>query len=534
MRRGFSDWSPPMPEPIAEPNSDGVTPSADGAEATNHPSPESSMTQDMKTNAIPSEGYDHERILEEMESFRHRDADWKAGRTWSLVYSAGEEHSAFLKKAHNKFFSENGLNPMAFKSLKRFETDVITAMGRLFHGPESAVGTLNSGGTESILLAMHTYRERSRRKKPWVLKPEVVIPTTAHPAFDKAAHYFGIKLRKAPIGDDYRVDVAAVKKLINRNTAAVVVSAPHYCQGVIDPVEEIAAITAKKGIPLHVDACVGGLMLPWVEKLGRPVALWDFRVPGVTSISADLHKYGYAAKGASVVMYRDMDYLKDQFFVETNWPGGVYASANIPGTRPGGPIAAAWATLMAIGEEGYLELTKKGLDVRDKLIEGVRKIDGIEVYGDPVGTLVTFGSIDEKSLPIFAVADVLASKGWHFDRHQNPNCLHATCGASNEQSVDEFVADIEAAVAEVRANPALAEEGDAAMYGMMAKVPARGLVKFTVRRVMEAMYAPGAVDPDLNDLASSDPVLQRLDKYGAVVLGAVDQAKDKINEVLGR
>ncbi len=488
----------------------------------------------MKTDTIPAQGYDKQRILEEMEAFRHRDADWRGGRTWSLVYSAGEEHSAFLKKAHNKFFSENGLNPMAFKSLKRFETDVISAMAKLLNGPEGTVGTINSGGTESILLAMHTYRERSRRKKPWVRTPEVVIATTAHPAFDKAAHYFGIKLRKAPIDDDFRVNVGAIKRLINRNTAAVVVSAPHYCQGVIDPVEEVAAITQKKNIPLHVDACVGGLMLPWVEKLGWPVVPWDFRVEGVTSISADLHKYGYAAKGASVVVYRDMEYLKDQFFVATDWPGGIYASANIPGTRPGGPIAAAWATLMAVGEEGYLDLTKKALDVREKLIAGVKATEGIEVFGDPVGTLVTFGSSDEKALPIFAVADVLAAKGWHLDRHQNPNCLHATCGASNEQSVDEFVTDIQAAVAEVRQNPALGDEGDAAMYGMMAKVPARGIVKYTVRRVMEAMYAPGAIEPDLNDLASSDPMIQRLDKYGAVVLGAVDKAKAKIDEVLGR
>lgn len=486
------------------------------------------------SNVIPSHGYNKEDILEEMESFRHRDADWRNGKTWSLVYSAGEEHAAFLKKAHNKFFSENGLNPMAFKSLKRFETDVVSAMGKLLNGPPSAVGTINSGGTESILLAMHTYRERSRRKKPWVITPEVIVPTTAHPAFDKAAHYFGIKLRKAPIMDDFRVDVRAVKRLINRNTAAVVVSAPQYCQGVVDPVEEVAAITRRKKIPLHVDACVGGLMLPWVEKLGRTVPLWDFRVDGVTSISADLHKYGYAAKGASVVMYTDMDYLKDQFFVATDWPGGVYASANIPGTRPGGPIAAAWATLMAVGEEGYLDLTSKALEVRERLMAGIAATDGIFVLGDPVGTLVTFGSTDEKNLPIFAVADRLSERGWHFDRHQNPNCLHATCGASNLQSVDEFVKDIAEAVAEVRADPSLADTGDAAMYGMMAKVPARGLVKYTVRRVMEAMYAPGAIEPELSDLAAGDPVLQKLDKYGAVVLGAVDKAKSKVSKLIGR
>ncbi|MCA9534635.1 MAG: aspartate aminotransferase family protein [Myxococcales bacterium] len=498
------------------------------------PEPRDDARSPIISDVIPAHGYDKQQVLAQMESFRHRDADWHKGRTWSLVYSAGDEHSAFLKQAHNLFFSENGLNPMAFKSLKRFETDTVAALVKLLHGPETAVGTLNSGGTESILLAMHTYRERSRRTKPWVRTPEVVLPTTAHPAFDKAAHYFGIRLRKAPIGPDFRVDVAALRRLINRNTAAVVVSAPHYCQGVVDPVEEVAAITRAKSIPLHVDACVGGLMLPWVERLGWPVPLWDFRVDGVTSISADLHKYGYAAKGASVVLYRSMDYLKDQFFVATDWPGGVYASANIPGTRPGGPIAAAWATLMAIGEDGYLELTRQALDVREKLIAGVRATPGVHVMGEPVGTLVTFGSDDEKALPIFAVADLLAEKGWHLDRHQNPNCIHATCSAGNVQSVDEFVEDMQWAVSEVRANPALAEQGDAAMYGMMAKVPARGLVKYTVRRVMEAMYAPGAVEPDLQGVTSSDPVLRKLDEYGSLVLGAVGKARERVEKALGR
>ncbi len=487
----------------------------------------------MKTNRIPESGYDREEILDSMKDLRHRDADWRSGRTWSLVYSAGEEHTNFLKRAHNEFFSENGLNPMAFKSLKRMETDVVTAMGELLHGPETVVGTLNSGGTESILLAMKTYRERSKRKKPWVLTPEVIVPTTAHPAFDKAAHYFGIKLLKAPIDENFKVKVSAVKRMIGRNTAAVVVSAPHYCQGVIDPVTEIAELTKKRDIPLHVDACVGGLMLPWVEKLGYPVDPWDFRVDGVTSISADLHKYGYAAKGASVVLYRSMDYLRDQFYVATDWPGGVYASAYVPGTRPGGPIAAAWATLLSLGEKGYLDLTDRALKVRDQIIAGVESIPEIEVYGDPVGTLVSFGAKDD-SLNIFAVADQLESRGWHFDRHQNPNCIHATCGASNVDSVEEFIADLRASVAEVVANPGLSEEGGAAMYGMMAKVPVRGLVKLTVRRVMEAMYAPGAVEPDLESLASQDPLIQKMEKLGGVALDAIDQVRGKLGSILGR
>ncbi len=489
---------------------------------------------DERYDAIPKSGFDHAHILERMESLRARDADWRSGKTWSLVYSAGEAHTRFLKDAHNLFFSENGLNPVAFKSLKRMEADAVSAMAKLLHGDDETVGALSSGGTESILLAMATYREHARRKKPWIRNPEVVLPKTAHPAFDKAAHYFGIKLKKIDIDDDFLVDVRAVERKIGRNTIAVVASAPHYCQGVVDPIERIAEITRKAKVPLHVDACVGGMMLPWVEKLGREVPLWDFRVPGVTSISADLHKYGYAAKGASVILYSSMEYLRDQFFVVTDWPGGIYASANIPGTRPGGPIAAAWAALMAIGEEGYLALTRDALDVRDRVIDGIDSIAGIEVFGEPVGTLVSFGASKVDGVGIFALADRLEESGWHFDRHQNPNCLHLTCGASNLASVDDFVADLRDAVKHVREHPNLEAEGSAAMYGMMAKIPVRGLVKFSVRRVMEAMYAPGAAEPNLEKMSSEDPVLQKLDEYGQKAFEVLDVIKERLGGVLGR
>ena len=476
---------------------------------------------------MPARGIDREQLLARMDTLAEGDADWRAGKTWCLVYSAGEEHGRFVKEAHNRFFSENALNPFAFKSLRRMESETIAALGGMLHGPESVCGALTAGGTESILLAMATYRERARKLRPWILRPEVIVPTTAHPAFDKAAHYFGLRLRKVGVDRDYRVDVRTFRRKINRNTIGAVVSAPHYCQGVVDPVEEVAAVCKRWGVPVHVDACVGGMMLPWVEKLGREVPRWDFRVPGVTSISLDLHKYGYAAKGASAVMYRSMDVLKHQFFVTTDWPGGIYVSANVLGTRPGGPVAAAWAAVFSLGEEGYLELTRKGLEVRDRVMDGVASIDGIEVFGRPHGTLVSVGSSDDLALPIFAVADQLSERGWHFDRHQNPNCIHLTCGVSNLDAVDAFLVDLREATEHVRAHPELGKEGQAATYGMMAKIPLRGMVKQSVLQVMEHLYAPGVDEPDMDEATKSDP---RVEKLAGMVVDAVDA----VNRFRGR
>ncbi|MFO0661185.1 MAG: aminotransferase class V-fold PLP-dependent enzyme [Polyangiaceae bacterium] len=275
---------------------------------------------------IPSSGHDHEELLQTMQGFRHGDADWKDGKTWSLVYYAGEKHHEFLKKAHHLFFTENALNPMAFKSLKRMETEVVQMTANMLHGPETSVGTMTTGGTESILMAVKAARDRARALKPWIRRPEIVAPASAHVAFDKAAHYFGLKIRYAEMGDDFRVKVPSMRRLINRNTVLLVASAPQYPHGVVDPIEAIGELAQELNLPFHVDACIGGFVLPWVEKLGYPVPVFDFRVPGVTSMSADLHKYGFAAKGASVVVYRDMSYPRHQFFVSTDWSGGIYAS----------------------------------------------------------------------------------------------------------------------------------------------------------------------------------------------------------------
>lgn len=482
----------------------------------------------VERKSIPKSSANREEILAEMEEMRGGDAAWKKGKAWSLVYYAGEDHYDFIKQAHHLYFSENGLNPMAFASLKKMETEVVQMASSMLHGGDEAVGTMTSGGTESILMAVKASRERFKKKfhLPGAT-PEIIAPRTIHVAFEKAAHYFGMKIRFAPLGPDYRVDVEAMKKMVGRNTAMIVASAPQYVQGMIDPIEEIGAFAQEKDIPFHVDACFGGFFLPWMEKLGYDLPLWDFRVPGVTSISADVHKYGYAAKGASVVVYRSMDYLKHQFFVSTDWPGGIYASPSMPGTRPGGPIAAAWAAMQGMGEEGYLELTKKTMEVVEALKSGIDEIEGITYLGSEHGPVVCVASEDDKVLDIYAVVDQLHEKGWHIDRQQSPKSFHLSVMASHVGMAPLFLEDLREAVAVVRSNPELRSAGEAAMYGMIAKIPFRGAVKFSVQKIMEGMYGPDGKVPDLSKGGQEDDLMMKLmDRYGDVAMDLLDRFEE--------
>ncbi len=439
--------------------------------------------------SIPRTGRTAEDLLGELERRRAKDTKWREGKVFSLVYkvpgSAGEAHDQLMQKSHAMYSAANLLNPMAFSSLKEMESDIIEMTGRLFHCA-GAVGTVTSGGTESILCAVAAYRDRARREKPWILWPELVVATTVHPAFDKAAHYFGVELKKVPVGADLRADVRAMEKAIGWRTIGIAASAPQYPHGVIDPIAELGEIAQKKGIPMHVDACVGGFVLPWIEKLGRPLPKWDFRVPGVTSMSADLHKYGYCAKGASLLLWRSIDQMRHQFFVATDFPGGIYASPTLLGTRPGGPVAAAWAAMQTLGVDGYLGLTKRALDAADRLRQGIARIPGLVLMGDAHATIVAFAAT---KLDIYAIADRLEARGWTADRQHRPASLHLTVTANHGPIVDEYLRDLAAAVDDVRKDPSLAKSGSAPMYGMAGRMPVRRLVASQVRKVFAEMYA---------------------------------------------
>ncbi len=420
-----------------------------------------------------------------MRALAAAEASWEEGRTWSLVYHAGEEHTAFLKEAHGLFFSENALNPMAFPALRRFEAEVVRMTASMLHGDDQVAGTMTSGGTESLLMAVKTYRDWARATKG-ITHPEMVLPVTAHAAFDKAAHYFGVKQVRVPMGDDVRADPAAMEAAITPNTILMVGSAPDYPFGQVDPIEDLAGIAADHEIGFHVDACLGGFLVPWAERLGVPVGVWDFRVPGVTSMSADVHKYGFAAKGASTILYRSAELRRFQFHVTADWPGGIYASPSMAGTRPGGSIAAAWAALQAIGQDGYLAMTEQILDISRRLVNGIRQIEGIELLGNPLLSVFAFVGTD---VDTYAVGDQLEARGWHVDRQIKPASLHFMVTPAHAGIVDRFLEDLQASVDEVRAHPELATSGQAAMYGMMTTLPDTGMLEEIVLQTLDGLYS---------------------------------------------
>ena len=481
---------------------------------------------------LPREGLPHADLLAELDASKGGDADYRGGKTWSLVYWAGEDHRRLLADVSARFVSENALNPMAFKSLQRLEREVVEMGLGLFNAPPGATGTMTSGGTESLLLAVKTYRDRARAKKPWILRPNMVVPETAHVAFDKAAHLFGVRKKVARIGPDGAVDVAHMARLIDSQTIMLVGSAPQYAHGTIDPITEIGALALRHDLPLHVDACFGGFVMPFLERLGVEVPVWDFRVPGVTTLSADLHKYGFAAKGASLLLHREPSTLRHQFFVATGWAGGIYVSPGLPGTRPGGPIAAAWAAMRALGESGYLALAKDAWAAATALRQGILEIPGLELLGRPHSTIVTWGSNDP-AVDVYAVSDILQAEGWGVDRQQLPPSVHLTVNASNLPVVERYLADLRAAVTHVRLHPELRSAGDAAVYGLMAKVPeiaGRLGGRFLREAILDAampLYTGGGESP-------RSPFLER---YGATIRTAMDRvdgARKRIFRFLGR
>ncbi len=452
---------------------------------------------------LPSSGREAAQIIEQLKGFASGDPRFKEGRSWSLSYYLDEDLEQFQAQAYQAFAGANGLNPSAFKSLKRFENDIIAITAALLHGPAQTCGVMTSGGTESCLLAVKTYRDLAAATRR-VKKPEMIIPSTAHVAWFKASEYFGVKIRLLPLNAELRADVTQLEALINSHTVMILGSAPEYPHGTIDPIEAMGEIAHRRGVPLHVDACVGGFILPFMEMNGRALPRWDYRVRGVTSISADLHKYGFATKGASTITYRSMDYLRHQMFVQQDWSGGVFASPALLGTRPGGAYAAAWATLQYFGEAGYRELAARTSEAVDQLCAGIGQIDGLKLLATPQGPLLAYGASDPQ-VNIYAVGDQMDAKGWNVNRLQNPDGLHAMVTAQHLAVVPTYLADLREAVAAVRADPELAQKGSAATYGMLSHVPLRGMVKRRVLDIFSAMYAPGGGELDLAAGAAHAP-----------------------------
>lgn len=430
---------------------------------------------------LPESSLSPALVLDALERLRDHDARWRDGRTFSLVYYGGDELLTLLHDAYGKFFSENALNPMAFPSLRRMETEVLSMVANLLGDPE-AVGSMTTGGTESILLAVKTARDFAAEKRG-ITAPEMILPETVHPAFHKAAHYFGVRARVIPVGPDYRADVSAMAAAITENTVLLVGSAPSFPQGVVDPIPEIAALASERGLLCHVDACLGGMMLPFVRKLGRPLPPFDLSVPGVTSISCDLHKYGYCAKGASTVLYKTRALRRHQFVVYTDWSGGLYGSPSMAGTRAGGPIAAAWAALHYLGEAGYLEMARRTLETTDALLAGIAATPGCRVLGCPDMSVFGFTTDDAD---VYRVGDEMDARGWHLDRLQRPPAVHMMITAAHTGLAPRILDDLAAAVAAARAQGP-ATSGAAAMYGMMGSLPDRTMVREFVLDFMDGL-----------------------------------------------
>ena len=399
---------------------------------------------------LPDTGWSREEIVDALTELRGGDARWQDGKTFGMVYDAGPEVHAVVEDVARLFVHENALNTGSFPSLGRIQSDVVRITADLLHGDEQVAGFMTSGGTESILSAVKAARERGREERG-ITEPEMVVPASAHAAFHKAAHYFGLRLHKVPVRDDWRADVDAMAAHVGPSTVLVVGSAPQYPQGVVDPIPELAALAAEVGASFHTDACMGGFFLPFAEELGEPVPPWDFRVDGVTTISADLHKLGYAPKGASVILHRTKALRRYQTFVFDDWLGGFYASPALQGTRPGGPMATAWATLHALGREGYLRLAQATLDARRQMVDGIRAIEGLTVLGEPESQCLAISAAPgyEDVVDVFAVGDALLERGWHLDRQKPPDSLHATVSAGNAPAMAGFLADVAAAGAEV-------------------------------------------------------------------------------------
>jgi glutamate/tyrosine decarboxylase-like PLP-dependent enzyme len=387
-----------------------------------------------------------QEVMAQVASIGNADLRWKEGRAFSLAYYAGPEVQAVADQAYAMYGSTNGLNADAFPSLKKFQADVVATVNRWVHGDETSAGFMTSGGTESILLAVKAARERGRREFG-ITQPNVVLPTSAHAAFEKACYYFGLESRRVPVRADWRADVEATRQAIDANTVLIVGSAPQYPQGVVDPIVDLAAIARERNINCHVDACMGGVTLTFLERLGESIPLWDFRVDGVTSISIDLHKYGYTSKGASVIMHRNRQLRSYQTFVTDNWLGGFYGSSGVLGTKSGGPMASAWAVMNYLGDEGYLRLTESARATTRQLADAIEKIDGLHLRAYPDSTLLSFGA---QNFDVFAVADELAKTGWYVDRQAPPDSLHCTVNAVHHQVIEEFIVDLRHAVAKVQ------------------------------------------------------------------------------------
>jgi glutamate/tyrosine decarboxylase-like PLP-dependent enzyme len=390
---------------------------------------------------LPDRGLSRDEVLTALGDYRSGDVRWHDGRAFTLTYVAGEDGLSLAADVFAAFLGENALNVDAFPSLRRIQQELLAIVIDWLDGGDEAAGFLTSGGTESILMAVLGARERGRVERG-IQRPNVVLPTSAHAAFEKAAHYFGVESRRVPVGPDWRADIDAMAAAIDSSTVLVVGSAPQYPQGVIDPIAPLAALAAEAGAGCHVDACMGGAVLPYLARLGLPIPPWTFALPGVTSISVDLHKFGYTPKGVSAIVHRNRDLRRHQTFTTERWLGGRYGSSGVLGTKSGAALAAAWAVVHHLGDDGYHRLAAAARRATEELAAGIEATAGLVLRAEPETIIVAFGAADPGRVDVFALADALWKRGWYVDRQGPPPSLHCTVNAIHDGRIPEFLHDL--------------------------------------------------------------------------------------------
>ncbi|MCC6215657.1 MAG: aminotransferase class V-fold PLP-dependent enzyme [Polyangiaceae bacterium] len=460
--------------------------------------------------AIPPHALGRAELERRMQAYREQDLPWRGGRVWAYVYDPGPEIEEVQKRAFLEFLGENALDPTVFPSLLRFENELVAMAATHLRGGPDVVGNFTSGGTESVLLAVKTARDWARAHRPGITEPEMVLPVTAHACFQKAASYFGVRPVLVPVGRDFRADPRRMEEAITDRTILLVGSAPSYAHGVVDPIRELGQLALDRGLLFHVDGCIGGFLLPYFARLGAPVPDFDFSVPGVTSISMDFHKYAFCPKGASVVLYRDKELRKFQIFSCSSWTGYTILNPTIQSTKSGGPLAAAWATLHAIGDDGYLARARDMLAATRALTAGIARIPGLHLLAEPDMTLFAFSS---REVSPFEIVDEMKQRGWYVQPqlgfHGSESNVHLSITPASLGHVEPFLADLRASVDAARTrgpgelarqlggaldavDPSAIDDATLEQLMAMAGIGGSGLPErmADINRVLEALPAP--------------------------------------------
>lgn len=461
---------------------------------------------------IPAQGMKREALFQQMEAYRAHDMPWRDGRTWAYIYDPGQEAEEVIKQAYMMYLTENALDPTVFPSTLRFETEVIAIAASHLKGDANVVGNFTSGGTESIILAVKTARDYARAKHPEITQPEMVLPATAHAAFQKAGHFLDVKAVLAPVDPKtFRADVTAMRQAITPNTILLVGSAVSYAHGVVDPIREIGQLALEHNLLLHVDACMG-FLLPYFRRLGAPVPEFEFNVPGVTSISMDLHKYAFAAKGASTILYHNKDLRKYQMYACANWSGYTVINATVQSSKTAGPVAAAWAVLHFFGDQGYLEIARQVLDATRRVAAGIKQIDGLRLLSQPDMNLVAFTS---DTVNVFHIIDEMKTLGWYVQPQlsfqSSKENIHLSINPASAKWVDAFLSDLRVCVEKAR--NLKSGELAATIKSALANVDPASLTEESLSQMLGMAGIQGNQLPermaDINEILNALPVSLR-------------------------